>query len=106
MFDELQHLRDDPKLARLLRHYADLCAGDREKWQDRLMEMGGVEGRDLTRLHGELIGFQWVEQNTGMTPALRAGAVPGCYRVTAAGVRALKRAATREEDDAEPRAAA
>jgi plasmid replication initiation protein len=40
--------------------------------------------RKLSRLHGTLIAEGWLEQNTG---SIR----PGSYRVTGAGLRALKR---------------
>ena len=90
MFDELDCLREGPELQRLLGHYAEVGAADRDAWQDRLMGLEGVEARELVRLHGLLIAFGWVEQNTGNTPACRPGAVPGCYRVTTVGLRALK----------------
>jgi len=92
MFDELRQLRDSPKMQLLLTHYAEAGAADREAWRDRLMELEGVPARDLVRLHGELLAFGWVEQNTGLTPVLKPGAVPCCYRVTPAGLRALRQA--------------
>jgi hypothetical protein len=92
MFDEMEQLNGSAELRRLLAHYAQLGAADREAWQDRLMEMDGVAPKDLVRLHGELIAFGWVEQNTGMTPGRKPGVVAGCYRITAAGQKALKRA--------------
>jgi hypothetical protein len=102
MFDEVDALRDSPELQRLLDHYVGACAADREAWQDRLMELEGVEVRELVRLHGLLIAFGWLEQNTGNVPVVRAGAVPGCYRVTAAGVRTarLVRGGVPDEDEA------
>jgi len=90
MFDEPQRLRDSRDLYRLLDHYARLAAGDPEAWHDRLMELQGVQSKDLVRLHGELLAHDWIEQNTGILPVLKIGTVPGCYRVTAAGHRALR----------------
>jgi hypothetical protein len=90
--DGWPRLRQSEALARLLTHYADLGAADREAWQDRRMGLEGVEPRDLVRLHGALIACGWVEQNTGATAVLRPGAVAACYRVTAAGLRALRQA--------------
>jgi hypothetical protein len=90
MFDELVWLRENPDLRRLLAHYAEAGAADREAWRGRLMALEGVEARELVRLHGLLIVFGWAEQNTGHTPACRPGSVPACYRATAAGTRALK----------------
>ncbi len=91
MHDELDRLRTKPNLPFLLNHYADL---GREAWQDRLMAMEGVESPELSKLHGELIAFNWIDQNTGVFSVLRAGAVPNCYRVTPAGLRALQQIQT------------
>jgi hypothetical protein len=100
MFDELERLRGTDALLHLLTHYAQVGGGDRETWQDRLMELPGSEPRELVRLHGELLAYGWVEQNTGVTPVLKRGVVGGCYRITSAGVRALKQArATRSVDE-------
>ena len=90
--DGWPRLRQSEALGRLLTHYADLGAADREAWQDRRMALEGVGSRDLVRLHGQLIACGWLEQNTGATPVLRPGAVAACYRVTAAGLRALRQA--------------
>ena len=80
-------MRDESGLFGLLTHYAELAAPDRQAWQDRRLDLDGCDGRQLTRLHGELIAFGWLEQNTGVVTQPRAGAVPGCYRVTRAGLR-------------------
>jgi hypothetical protein len=108
---ELPHLgqgalRQSEALGRLLTHYADLGAADREAWQDRRMDLEGVEPRDLVRLHGQLLARGWLEQNTGATPGLKPGVVAACYRVTAAGLRALRQArdGDPEEDDGLPEA--
>jgi hypothetical protein len=101
MFDELEILRDSADLQRLLDHYIEACAADRECWQDRRMEMEGVEPRDLIKLHGLLIAFGWLEQNVGHMPIIRAGAVPCCYRVTATGVRIAKIVRSGVPDEAE-----
>jgi hypothetical protein len=90
MFNEMGRLRDSPPLLELLTHYATLAAPDRQVWQDRRMSQDGRSPRELTGLHGELIAYGWLEQNTGETPALRAGELPQSYRVTPAGLRALK----------------
>ncbi len=105
MFDERQLLRESEALSRLLGHYAQLGANDREAWQDRLMHLEGVDAKELTRLHGELLAFAWIEQNTGATPKAAPGVVAGCYRTTAAGQRALKRAQTESDGDEEAVAA-
>jgi hypothetical protein len=94
MFDELERLRDVKELSALLRHYQQGNEADRQAWQDRLADMDGVEPRQLVKLHGELLAYGWLEQNTGLTPVLRAGAAANCYRITAAGIRALKQVRT------------
>lgn len=96
MFDELERLRDGKELSALLRHYQHIGEADREAWQDRLAELDGVEPRQLVKLHGELLAYGWIEQNTGITPVLRAGAAAQCYRITSTGVRALKQVRTME----------
>jgi hypothetical protein len=83
MFDDVQRLRENPRLVDLLTHYATLGVECRDTWQDRLMQMEGVEPRELTRLHGELIAFDWIEQNAGQ-------AVSACYRITVNGLRDLR----------------
>jgi hypothetical protein len=90
MFDEMDRLRAIKELQDLLTHYANLAASDREVWQDRLDQMEGVGPRDLSKFHGELLAYSWLEQNTGLTPVLKRGAAPSCYRVTSSGLRALK----------------
>jgi hypothetical protein len=90
MFDELDRLRDVKELFALLLHYQQMGEADRQAWQDRLAELEGVEARQLVKLHGELLAYGWLEQNTGLTPVLRVGAAASCYRITPAGLRALK----------------
>ena len=90
MLDEMNRLREEKGLFTLLSHYATLAVADRLLWQDRLLEMEGVEARQLVRLHGELLANGWLEQNTGLTPVLRRGEAPACYRIAPAGLRSLK----------------
>jgi hypothetical protein len=98
MFDELERLRDTPELFALLDHYAELAVPDRQAWQDRRMQMDGCEPRQITRLHGELIAYGWLEQNTGVVPVARKGEAPGCYRVTRAGIKALEEVRSGEDE--------
>ena len=98
MFNELEHLKDTPELFALLSHYAELAAADRQAWHDRRMQLDGCEGKQLTRLHGELIAHGWLEQNTGVVPAPRKNEAPGCYRATRAGIRALEQVRSGELD--------
>jgi hypothetical protein len=101
MLDELNRLRADEYLLELLKHYASLGEVDREAWQDRVMNHQAVDCTALVRLHGDLLAFEWIEQNTGILVNAREGHMPSCYRVTTAGLRALKRARSREEEDDE-----
>jgi hypothetical protein len=96
MFDEVDRLREAAELRALLTHYAELAAPDRQAWQDRRMQLDGCGWRELTRLYGELIAYGWVEQNTGVVSAARMDEAPGCYRVTSAGLKALKHLLTEE----------
>jgi hypothetical protein len=107
LFDELERLREAEDLGRLLAHYGQFAAADREAWQDRLMELADVAAKDLIGLHGELIAYGWIEQNTGAVSARKPGVVAGCYRITPAGLRALRLARTRRAaDEDEPAEAA
>jgi hypothetical protein len=93
MFDELDRLRTNPHLLELLSHYACLGAENRETWQNRLMHLEGVETAVLVKLHGELLAFGWVEQNTAQ--------VPICYRITLAGLRARRQLEAPDHADEE-----
>jgi len=90
MFDEVNRLRECVALFHLLDHYAEADVLERDAWQDRIMEWSDTKAEELVKLHGELIAYDWLEQNTGLTPVLQRGGVPRCYRVTASGLRALK----------------
>jgi hypothetical protein len=84
MLHEIDRLRNTPHLHELLGYYAN-----REAWTKRLMQMEGVEPKELVTLHGELIAFEWAELNTGQTP--------NCYRITRAGRQALEQVQASEE---------
>jgi hypothetical protein len=102
MQEEMQRLSDARGLLRLLAHYGQLGREDRQAWQDRLTNVDGVEGKELARLYGQLLAFGWVEQNTGVTPVLRPGRFACCYRITPAGLRALRQALSdREEEESD-----
>jgi hypothetical protein len=105
MFDELERLCGDGHLLTLLAHYAEAGSADRAAWQDRVMALEGVAAKELVRLHGELIAYGWVEQNTGLTPVLKLGIAAACYRITSSGLRALKQARRQRQDDIEVAAA-
>jgi hypothetical protein len=102
MFDLSARLRANVHLLTLLSHYSRLGSGDRAAWRDRVMRMDGVAADQLTALHGELIAFDGIEQNTGHAALLPDGTVSGCYRVTPAGLREFRRLHGVEAADDEP----
>jgi hypothetical protein len=87
MFDESQRLQENPHLVALLSHYAQQGAEDWITWRDRLMQMEGVEAKELSALHGSLMAFDWIEQNTGQALMLANGTLSACYRITLNGLR-------------------
>ncbi len=91
MLDFPKRLRENAHLLALLSHYAQLGSEDRTIWQDRLMQMEGLEPKEITVLHGELIAFDWVEQNTGHAVGRPDGTLSGCYRITQNGMREVRR---------------
>ena len=91
MLDESQRLQENPLLLSLLSHYAQMGAEDRATWRDRLMQMDGVELRQLSVLHGELIALEWIEQNTGQAISRPDGTLSACYRITLYGLREYRR---------------
>jgi hypothetical protein len=102
MFDFSVRVRDNPRLLTLLSHYARAGAADRTAWQDRLMELDGAEPREVTALHGELIAFDWIEQNTGHVSLRPDGALAACYRVTQHGLREFRRISGVEAVEEQP----
>ena len=97
MFDDSVCLRENPHLLSLLSLYAQQGTEDRATWRCRLMEMDGVEPKQLTALHGELIAFEWIEQNTGQT-------LSSCYRITLYGLREYGRVQGVEINEKSPEA--
>ncbi len=106
MRDELQLLKGNENLSRLLSHYASAVAADRETWQDRVMELEGADRQWLVKLHGILLANSWIEQNTGSVSLFQPGVVRQCYRITAAGLKALKTAAVKNDADTDGESAA
>ena len=46
-----------------------------------------------------VIAYGWIEQNTGVTPLAKPGVVASCYRITPAGLRALRLARCAADTD-------
>ena len=42
------------------------------------MQMDGIDPKQLTTLHGELIAFDWIEQNTGQATGMKDGGIANC----------------------------
>jgi hypothetical protein len=105
MRDELQFLKGNENQLRLLSHYASAGAADRETWQDRVMELEGADRQGLVKLHGLLLAYGWIEQNTGSVLLPQKDVVRHCYRITGAGFRALKKATVTDGGDADDVAA-
>jgi hypothetical protein len=99
MDDELQRLREEQGLFCLLTHYVQGNAVNPDAWQDRLMALDGVSSDALTRLHGELLAYDWIEQNTGVTEFPSGPPAPRCYRATTGGSRAHKQARVPDDDN-------
>ena len=55
-----------------------------------LMQMEGIEPKELSRLYGELIAFEWIEQNTGQA-SVKDGVISNCYRITLNGLREFRK---------------
>ena len=91
MLDFSVRLRSNPHLLSLLSHYARHGAEDRTVWVDRVMRLDGVDSKELTTLHGELIALDGIEQNTGHAVLLPDGTLSACYRVTQQGLREFRR---------------
>ncbi len=94
MLDSLERLRNDPQLLLLFSHYAKLGETNPEAWHTRLAHLD-CDGRvDLVKLHGELIAFDLVEPNPGQTPCK--------YRLTRAGLKAIREIANSPDDEPGP----
>jgi hypothetical protein len=72
-----------------LTHYAKLGETNPEAWHPLLMVMDSDGRVDLVKLHGELMAFAYVEQNSGQMPC--------SYRLTRAGVKALQQISENDE---------
>ena len=82
MLDNMERLRNTPQLLDLFNHYAKLGETNPEVWHPRLTQIENDERADLVKLHGQLIAFDWIEQNTGQMPC--------SYRLTRAGLKAIR----------------
>ncbi len=91
MFDFSVSLRENAPLLALLSHYAQGVAEDRTTWQARLMQMEGIDSKQLTSLQGDLIAFNGIEPNAGQTILCQDGTAAACYRITHCGLREYRR---------------
>ncbi len=78
-------------LKHLLFQYFKELPEERQQWQPRVMEVSGVEQKELTYLHGMLIAHGWIEQNSAYADQLEsAEKYLGCYRITSLGTREVR----------------
>ncbi len=78
-------------LKQLLVHYFKDLHTERSQWQPRVMQLDGIEQKELTTLHGLLIAYGWIEQNNGYADLLEnQEKVTGCYRITHSGTREVR----------------
>ena len=77
--------------------YANAGLDNPDAWQIRIMTLDGTDERSLSRLHGRLIAAGWIEFN--IAAARAKSETMRCYRITAAGRRALRRAHLDKYDD-------
>jgi hypothetical protein len=92
MFEFWVSLREkSPPLLALLSHYAQAAAEDRTMWQPRLMQMDGIDSKQLTSLHGDLIAHNGIEPNAGQIIFCQDGIPSPSYRITHCGLREYRR---------------
>ena len=84
MLDDCERLISHPELVRLLAYYVQAGAANPKTWQNRLEQLENTEPKELSKLHGRLLAYGWLEPNIG--------AVPCCYRATPADRRTLRQA--------------
>ena len=92
MFNELETNRKPmDNLKQLLIKYFKELPEERQQWLPRVMEVSGVEQKELTHLHGMLIAHGWIEQNSGYAEQLESvEKFVGCYRITSLGTREVR----------------
>ena len=92
MFNELETNRIPmDNLKQLLIKYFKELPEERQQWQPRVMEVSGVEHKELTYLHGMLIAHGWIEQNSSYMDQIEdAEKLTGCYRITSLGTREVR----------------
>lgn len=93
MFDPLARLVQDEQLFQLLRQYVQASEPDREVWHDRPVALDKSPSDGLSRAHGDLLAFGWIEINIDGAQRFVDGKVTACYRVTSAGRQVLGQAA-------------
>ena len=65
---------------------ARLVTEESESLTVKNQEMEGIDRRELSKLHGELIAFDWIEQNSGRD-SKTGNILASLYRITSQGVR-------------------
>ncbi|QDU62757.1 hypothetical protein Pan216_36270 [Planctomycetes bacterium Pan216] len=102
MRSALTLLRDDLDLRQLLAEYK--ARKDRDKnaeWFDRVMALGDLDQRALSKLHGLLLAQGWIDTRIASDVFDEPGRLANCYRITSDGNRALTWVTDIAEDEPE-----
>ena len=95
MLENLDRLRNNPQLLQLFNYCARPGKANLEAWHARSAHLQCDGKIDLVKLHGELIAFDFIEQNTGQLPCR--------YRLNRGGLKAIREIESSSDD--EPRTA-
>jgi hypothetical protein len=82
--DDRSHLTREPRLRRLLRHYAELARDDKSAWHARVGDWEGGTPTEVSKWHGRLLAADWLELRVA-APSDKMPAAAQCYRATPAG---------------------
>jgi hypothetical protein len=84
-------LLEDAPLRDLLAWYGDLHAARPDAaWHDRRAELPHVDAAGLSRLHGDLIAFGWIDIRISPEALATPGEIRSACQITREGIRALK----------------
>lgn len=84
-------LRENLRLRRLLLHYEETYRRQVDaEWLDRLMELDGTDGEELSRLHGLLLAHGWLDSRVHHQAFDLPGQVRACYQITREGRHMLR----------------
>ncbi|HVJ82648.1 MAG TPA: hypothetical protein VNC50_16385 [Planctomycetia bacterium] len=91
MLGSLELLVEEPPLRELLAWYGDLRAAKPDAaWHDRRAELPHVDAAALSRLHGDLMAFGWIDVRIAPDALETPGEIRSAYQITREGIRALR----------------